>query len=326
MARNNPIPNEFSDIYDQDTYLKWKQYKAEHVILNIVQSSISFVITFVLIITDTYFYIAGSIENPYVSTIVVLSVYIGASTVIGFIFNYIGTMKIEEKYGFNKTTVKTLIIDSIKELIISAFLLLGLPCLYIVLYENLRDYILIVFTAIMFIFIIFFTFIYPFFSKLFNKFTSLPEGELRTKLINMLEKYGYHVRDIQVMDASRRTTKSNAYFNGFGKTKTIVLYDNLLNVMDDDEIVAIFAHEMGHGLHKDTLKGSIFSFLNILVFVILTWLLVRFPSIYSDFGFSNVNYGFALILIMECLMPVISILLGRSSRTAPRRLLRDRSG
>ena len=280
-SRNNPIPEELSDVYDHETYNKWKQYSAENIVLDIVKSVVSFVVTFVLIITDVFSLIANNIDNIYSSAIVVVAVSIGVSTVFDVIFGYIGDMKIEEKYGFNKMTMKTFIADKIKGLIISSALLIGALCLFIVLYENMHDYILVLFSGIMFVIMMFITFLYPLFSKIFNKFTSLPEGELRTKLINMLEKYGYQVRDIKVMDASRRTTKSNAYFTGFGKSKTIVLYDNILNAMDEDEIVAVFAHEMGHGLHKDTLKNTFLSLFNIVIIVVFAWLLVRFPEIYG---------------------------------------------
>ena len=309
-SRNNPIPEELSDVYDHETYNKWKQYSAENIVLDIVRSIVSFAVTFTLIITDVFSLISNNIENIYTSAIVVIAVSIGVSTVFDIIFGYISDMKIEGKYGFNKMTMKTFIADKIKGLIISSALLIGALCLFIVLYENMHDYILILFSGIMFIITMFITFLYPLISKIFNKFTSLSEGELRTKLINMLEKYGYQVRDIKVMDASRRTTKSNAYFTGFGKSKTIVLYDNILKVMDEDEIVAVFAHEMGHGLHKDTLKNTFLSLFNIVMIVVFAWLLVRFPEIYADFGYIGVNYGFAFILLMESVLPVVSILLG----------------
>ena len=167
------------------------------------------------------------------------------------------------------------------------------------------DYVLLLFSGILFAFILLVGFIFPLLSKASNRFMSLEEGELRTRLMDLLTKNGYVVKDIKVMDASRRTSKSNAYFTGFGKTKTIVLYDNMLKTLSEDEIVAVFAHEMAHGLHKDSLKRSALSLFNIVVLVILTWLLVRFPEIYKDFGYNDVNYGMAVILLLECLVPVV---------------------
>ena len=163
-------------------------------------------------------------------------------------------------------------------------------------------------------------FLAPIFSKLFNKFTPLEEGELRTKLTALLEKYGYHVKEIQVMDASKRSTKANAYFSGLGKTKTIVLYDTLIAAMTPDEIVAVFAHELGHGLHKDTLKNSVIGIAQMLLIVVLAWATVRAEAIYPAFGFAGRNYGFALLLVMlvesQIVMPLFSILAGAVSRKA----------
>ena len=309
-SRKRPIPEELNDVYDEATYLKWKDYSAERIKLSLFSDIVGFVINLTLILTDVYALIVRDIANEYAAAIVVLTFNIGVTTVVDIAFSYIRDMKIEEKYGFNKSTLKTFIADQIKGLIISSALLIGLACLFIVLYNNLGDYILILFTAILFLIILFISFLYPYLSKVFNKFTSLEEGELRTSLINMLESHGYHVRDIKVMDASRRTTKSNAYFTGYGKTKTIVLYDNLLKVMSNEQIIAIFAHEMGHGLHKDTLKNSILSLMNIAIIVVLGWLLVKFPEIYNDFGFNGVNYGFALLLLFTAVMPFVSTLLG----------------
>ena len=308
--RKAPIPEELSDVYDEPTYLKWKEYSAEKIKVGIISDSVNFAITLALLLSDVFALICRDIANEYVSAIIVLAIYMGINVIVGAIFDYIYDMKIEQKYGFNKTTMKTFIADQIKGLIISSILFLGLTCLFILIYNSLHDYILILFTAIIFVIILFISFLYPVLSKLFNKFTSLEEGELRTSLTNMLESHGYQVRDIKVMDASRRTTKSNAYFAGFGKSKTIVLYDNLLKVMTNEQIVAIFAHEMGHGLHKDTLKNSILSLLNIAIIVVLAWLLARYPEIYHDFGFEGVNYGFAVILLANVVLPFVSTLLG----------------
>ena len=138
----------------------------------------------------------------------------------------------------------------------------------------------------------------------------ISQRELRVKLKGLLEKHNYHVRAIQVMDASRRTAKANAYFSGFGRMKTIVLYDTLLETMDHDEICAIFAHELGHGLHRDTLKTQTLAFIQMLVLGVLSWLTLSTVQLYPPFGFDTVNYGFAMILIMTVEFALISPLFG----------------
>lgn len=318
-GRNRGIPKELSDVYDEEKYLKWKKYHAEKIRLEITNHIVSFALMLGLLIADVYSMAANYFDNIYVAAIIVLCFPIAESILIGAPFDYINTMRIEAKYGFNKATIGTFIGDQIKTLLISTALFFGLTCLFIVIYESLGDYILLLFTGIVFGLSLIIAFLYPVFSKIFNKFQSLEEGELRTALIQMLESHHYQVRDIKVMDASRRTTKSNAYFTGFGKSKTIVLYDNLLKVMSNEEILAIFAHEMGHGLHHDTLKNILVSVVQIALIVTLAWLLVRFPSIYADFGFQGLNYGFAVILLFFAVAPFVTLWTGLLANHLTRR-------
>ena len=317
--RNSGVPSELKDVYDEERYLKWKRYSAEKIKVEIVSNAVNTAIILALIITNVFHLISKHVENEYVSTILVLGSFIILDALINLPFRYITDLKIESKYGFNKSSMKTFVSDQMKKFLISFILILGLTLLFILLYNTLHDYVILLFTGILFVIVLIVSFLYPLFSKAFNKFNSLEEGELRTSLINMLTSHGYQVRDIKIMDASRRTTKSNAYFTGFGKMKTIVLYDNILNVMSEREIIAIFAHEMGHGLHKDTLKNSILSFINIAIIVVLAWLLIKFPEIYQDFGFAAVNYGFAVILLVSVVLPFVSTLIGFISNYVSRR-------
>ncbi len=317
----NEIPTNVKDIYDEKTYQKWMAYHKETSKLDIVSCVISFSIYMTFIATNFYAFIANLIDdNPYVQMILVLAIYLVTDFVLSSIFTYISSIIIEEKYGFNKMTRKTFISDRLKSLIVSSGLIIGLMSLFVLIHQSLGDWIILLFSGILVVIIFLVLFLYPIFSKLFNKFTPLEDGTLKTKLTDLLSSHGYHVKGIMVMDASRRTTKSNAYFTGFGKMKTIVLYDNLLNTMDEDEICAIFAHEMGHGLHKDTLKSGFLNIVLILIIVLLAWLTVRYPAIYYDFGFKNVNYGFGLILLtaveMSIVMPLLEIVSNSISRTA----------
>ena len=306
LSRKRPIPEEVKDIYDEETYTKWKAYSADKLKVDIIFSIINFIISFALIITDVFALITKSIDNVYLSTLVVLAIYIGLSAIIDiFIHGYITNIKIEGKYGFNKSTSGTFVGDSIRKIIIMAVLMIGLTMLFISLYESIGDYILILFSAILIVIVLFVNILFPLLSKASNRFVSLEEGELRTRLMDLLTKHGFQISDIKVMDASRRTTKSNAYFTGLGKTKTVVLYDNMLKTLSDDEIVAVFAHELAHGLHKDSLKSTPLSYLYIAITVVLAWLLVRFPEIYKDFGFSGVSYGFGVILLFDCVIGLV---------------------
>ncbi len=196
---------------------------------------------------------------------------------------------------------------------------LALVCLLFTLHSLIGDLMVILFACVIFVFTIIISFLYPILSRVGNKFTPLEDGELKDKLMELLTKHGYSVKAIEVMDASRRTTKLNAYFTGFGKLKTIVLYDNLLNAMTPDEITAVFAHELGHGLNKDVLKSQILNFANLFIMSVIVWLTVREPAFHTAFGFAEVNYGFAYILlgaILGIVQPITMILMNARSRKA----------
>ena len=319
LAQNNPVPDNVKDLYDAETYAKWKAYHRETCGIGIVSLIASFILYLVLLLFDVLPHLVFS-QNPYLSMITVLVFFLSLDAVVSGVFSYIYSMKIDEKYGFNKMTLKTFFADQIKSYLVSVLLMAGLCSLFILIYEKMGNWILLLFSGVMTAFLFIVMFLYPFFSKMYNKFTPLEEGELRTRLTDLLEKNGYHVREIQVMDASKRTTKSNAYFSGYGKTKTIVLYDTLIESMSVDEIVAVFAHELGHGLHKDVIKNSFLSILQMVLLVFLAWFTVRTESIYPDFGFAARNYGLALILVMltelPLLSPVFSFVVGLVSRRA----------
>ena len=318
-SAKNPIPASVADVYDGETYAKWKLYQKDKAFVSIFSSVAGFLVMFALILFDVFAAVGSMSDNEYLSAILVLALDVLAGSVVSTVFSYIDTMRVEEKYGFNKSTIGTFIGDVVKELIIGLLLNAGIAYLFILLWNWLGDWVIVAFAGLMFLVLLFVAFLYPVFAKINNKFVPLEEGELRTKLEALLEKHGYHVREIKVMDASRRTTKSNAYFTGFGKMKTIVLYDTLLGAMTTDEICAVFAHELGHGLHKDTLKNQIFSIFNMLLLAVSLWLVVRTGAIYPDFGFSGVNYGMAIILGTEVLMSLISPLVGLVTNAAMRR-------
>ncbi|MBQ3667616.1 MAG: M48 family metallopeptidase [Clostridia bacterium] len=317
----NPIPANVSDIYDETTYAKWRAYSAEKSKWEIVSTACSYILTFVLLITNAYAGFARLFNSDvYVQALSVVLLSVITDGVFGAVFGYIDAMIVEQKYGFNRTTIKTFIADQIKNVIISFIIMTGITFLLAALHMWLKDYLALAFALAMFVFVMLVSFLFPFFSKIFNKFTPLEDGELKDKLCALLTKNGYSVRKIQVMDASRRSSKSNAYFTGFGKTKTIVLYDTLVSSSTPDEICAVFAHEMGHGLHRDTLKNQILSFINIAVIALCAFFTVKYPAIYVDFGFDAVNYGFALLLVatieMEIIAPLFSLFTSWRSRKA----------
>ncbi|MCR4622735.1 MAG: M48 family metallopeptidase [Clostridiales bacterium] len=307
----NPIPANVSDVYDRDTYLCWKKYSSEKSTLEIFHSIAGFILSFLLLLLNAHSAVEGILGKGMYPALLSVSIF---DTLVSWLadipFGWIDTMKIEEKYGFNRSSSKTFVADQLKQAVISLIIACGLACLLALFHTWLGAWLIAVFACALFAIVLIITFLYPVFSRIFNKFTPLEDGELKERLTALLTKNGYSVRAIQVMDASRRSSKSNAYFTGFGKMKTIVLYDTLVSSMTADEIVAVFAHEMGHGLNKDTLKGQALSILQVLMIACLAWLTVSFEQIYTDFGFESVNYGFAMILVgieMGVTMPLFGM-------------------
>lgn len=315
----NPVPVNVADVYDPDTYRKWREYKKEKSRLGVISETVSFGISLLLIIPNVYAAFAGLF--PKTAFVQMLSVILlsAVSDLLLIPFSWHNTMVIEEKYGFNRTGKKTFWMDELKSFFIGILISVIIGSLLMWIHQALGDLLIIVFAGAMTLLLLGITFLYPMMSRIFNKFTPLEDGELKEKLTGLLEKHGYKVRAIQVMDASRRTTKSNAYFSGFGKMKTIVLYDTMIQQMTTDEICAVFAHEMGHGLHKDTLRNQVMSFLMMLVVGVLAWLTLRTEGIWPAFGFDGINYGFAMILIMSAEFALISPLFGLLTNYLSRR-------
>jgi STE24 endopeptidase len=317
----NPVPANVSDIYDPETHKRWEEYSGEKSRLKIFTGLLSWAVTIVLLLTNAHAAVARLFPgNLYVQLAVVIAFQTLTEALFAVIVNYVDTMKIEEKYGFNRSTVKTFVIDQIRNTLIEMVLGIGLGALLCALHRWLGDGMVLLFAGCVFAIGLFISFLYPILSRVSNKFTPLEEGELKEKLTALLTKYGYHVKAIEVMDASRRTTKSNAYFTGFGKLKTIVLFDNLVNAMTPDEICAVFAHELGHGLNRDVPKQQLMNLGNMLLMAALAWLSVRTAGMHTAFGFDGVNYGFAYILLgctwLSLLSPLTGMLTSAYSRRA----------
>ena len=319
-SANNPTPENVSDVYDAETYAKWKKYSAENSRLSVASTIVSTLVSLALLMANVHSAFASLFGGgffPQLLSVVILETVVG--TVTSTIFGYIRTMKIEEKYGFNRSSVKTFVFDAIRGLIIGFILSLALITLLAVIHRAMGDWLILLFAVAVFLISLAISFLYPIFSRIGNKFVPLEEGDLKDRLMSLLKKHGYQVKAIEVMDASCRTTKLNAYFTGFGKMKTIVLYDNLVNAMTPDEICAVFSHELGHGLHKDVLKMQVMNFFNLLVMAFIAWLAVRTNALHEVFGFEAVNYGFAYVLMsvgLSLTQPLSSLFMNAYSRAA----------
>ena len=256
-SATNPIPDSVNDVYDDETYAKWRAYNAEHSRLDLISSIVAGLVNILLLVTNVYSAFASLFPTtPQWQAVGVVILDTIVSTLVSVAFSYYGTMVIEEKYGFNKSTVKTFVFDKIRGLLLGLALSLFLAMMLLILHTWLGEALIILFTAVMFAFGLLISFLFPIFSRIGNKFTPLEEGELRTRLTELLTSHGYKVRDIKVMDASRRTTKLNAYFAGFGATKTIVLFDNLVEAMTPDERFEFWQGELSRCIRCNACRDA----------------------------------------------------------------------
>ena len=307
---HNLIPKNVRDVYDRESYRQWQRYYKEKTRLSIVSATVNFAVDLILLIFNIYSAFAGLFPQTVFVQMIAVMILSVLTGVFDLPFSWYETMVIEEKYGFNKTDRKTFWLDQLKGAVIGLVLIVAVGSLLMWLHQALGNWMILAFAAVMTVLALFIAFLYPVLRRVFNRFTPLEDEELKEKLTALLEKHDYRVRAIRVMDASRRSTKANAFFSGFGKMKTIVLYDTLLDTLDGDEICAVFAHEMGHGLHKDTLKNQILAFIEMLVIGVLAWLTLSVAEIYPPFGFAGLNYGFAILLIMSVEFAFLSPLFG----------------
>ncbi len=319
-SAGNPIPKNVSDVYDGDTYLKWQHYHGEQGRLEMVNLLVSTAVMTVLLLTNAHVVFAKLFGNSPVGAMIAVVL---CQSLVDFVcslpFAYIDTMGIEEKYGFNRSTMKTFVRDQIIGLVMELAVSLLIVLAMYGSHRLLGDGMVVLFGAVMCLFVLVVNLLAPLLTRIQNKFAPLEEGTLRDKLTALLTNHGYTVKAIEVMDASRRTSKSNAFFSGFGKQKRIVLFDTLLETMDEDEICAVFAHELGHGLHRDIPKLLAMNCGNMVITAVLAWLVVRQEILHQVFGFDGVNYGFAYLLLGTVALPLVMQLVGMAINAVSRK-------
>ncbi|MBO5714962.1 MAG: M48 family metallopeptidase [Clostridia bacterium] len=305
-----PLPASVQGIYNDEEYDKWRRYNNKKDKLGIVSSVIGLAINIVLFCTNIISVIYNALPGDVMVKSMLFFLVIGlVETIISLPIDYIFNFKIEAEFGFNKVTPKTFIADAIKNYIIGNILNIAIFGLVLLAYNLLGNYFGIIAFLGLALFMILISAFSTVFSKIFNKFTPLPEGELRSNLSKMFADAGYKLKDIYVMDASKRTTKANAYCGGIGKLKQIVLYDNLVNNYTDGEITAVFAHELAHFKNKDTTKMTFFNMLNFLPMMVMMTVMMIVPEIAQSFGFEGANIFFAFYVSFGSILSIVTSLI-----------------
>ncbi len=316
------IPNDLKDFYDSKSYLKAKNYKIERGRLSSLSSLISFMFTLAML----YFLGFGLLSDFSVSfsesVIVQSSIFFFIIYLFNFIlgipFSYYSTFVIEEKYGFNKTDLKTFILDKIKGLLISCIIIIGLISLALFIIESFSSgFWLWLWLGLSLIMILLNMFYADLIVPIFNKLTPLENGDLRTKIEAYSKKVGYSLKNIFVIDGSKRSSKANAFFSGLGPRKTIALYDTLIEKHSDEELVSVLAHEVGHYKKKHVLLSMLITICQLGIMCYLFEMCISFDIIANSLGSSSMNFHIGIIAFSFLYSPIgliIGILMNILSR------------
>ena len=296
----DPIPPELSDVYEEEDYLKSQNYKKANDRFSSIASSISLVVTLFFFYLDGFAFVDEWARTFSDNTIIIALLFFGsimfASDLLSTPFSYYHTFIIEEKFGFNKTTLKTFLVDKIKGWLMSAILGGLLLSIIIWFYEAVGSNFWLYAWGIIAVFIFFINMFYArLIVPLFNKQTPLCDGSLKTKIQDYAQKVGFKLDKIVVIDGSKRSTKANAYFSGFGSEKRVTLFDTLIKDLEEEEIVAVLAHEVGHYKRKHILFNLIIS---ILIMGFTFWLLSLFignPILSEALNIASPSFHIGLI-------------------------------
>ena len=317
------IPNELKDFYNKEKYKKAKNYALSKNKISLFSSSLSFLLVISLIVFNGYgiidqfvsFNLSKSFESLQISSnfiqsgIFFLILFI-LNSFISIPFSYYNTFVIEEKFGFNKTTKLTFFIDIIKSTLLSFFIGGILLFLALYLYENLNDgFWLWLWIGLSLLMILINMFYADLIVPIFNKLTPLDDGELRNKIEKYSKDVGYLLKNIYVIDGSKRSTKANAFFSGLGPRKTIALYDTLIEKHTENELVAVLAHEVGHFKKKHIFSGLIMSIIQIGIMSFFFELCLKLPEISIALGGLESSFHLGLVGFSIIFSP-ISILSG----------------
>jgi STE24 endopeptidase len=307
------LPDEVKGIYDGEKYKKQQAYQRENHRFGILSGSFNFAVTLAMFLFYGFAFVDnlvwGFTGNAILAALLFFGIIMFASDVLGIPFSVYDTFKIEEKYGFNKTTPKTFMLDTIKGWLIGALIGGGLLALIILIYQKTQNMFWIYAWILVAAFSIFMTMFYSnIIVPLFNKQTPLEEGELRDAIQEFSEKAGFKLDNIFVIDGSKRSTKSNAYFTGFGAKKRIVLYDTLINDMETEELVAVLAHEIGHYKKKHVLQGLLISLIQTGVVLFIFSLLIDSPALGKALGVEEPNFHIGLVAFGILYSPVSFVL------------------
>ncbi len=309
----NTLPEILSDIYDADKYKKQQEYFRTNATFGMISSSFSFLITFTMYAFGGFGWLDNIIQNEISNEILKSLAFFGilfiVNDIISIPFEWYDTFVIEEKFEFNKITKKLFFLDKLKSYLLTIIIGGALFSLIIWIYQLTPEYFWLLAWAVITTFSLFMSMFYSnLIVPLFNKQTPLQDGELRNEIEKFAMKVDFKLKNIFVIDGSKRSTKANAYFTGFGPKKRIVLYDTLMDKMTNEEIVAVLAHEIGHYKHKHTIKNILLSLPTSLLLFYLLGLMLKSDALAQALGGSEANFHLNVLAFGILYSPISLVL------------------
>lgn len=312
-ASHLPIPKELEGLYDTDAYARQQDYSRQNAHLSIISSCVGSVILLTIFATGAFgafdSWANACSSHPIIVSMIFFGIIFLCSWLPEMPFGIYDTFVIEEKFGFNRCIPKTYALDTLKSLLMTAIIGGGVIALLVWIYSLMPGIFWIVAWAAVTLLTLFMQFFYSdLIVPLFNKQTPLEEGELRTAIETFAKKVDFRLKDIYVMDGSKRSTHANAYFTGFGPRKRIVLYDTLMEQLSTEEIVGVLAHEIGHYKHNHIVKAILSSMLSNLMMFYLFGLVIDSPAIAQAAGSSQPSFHINLMVFSLIYTPVSELL------------------
>ena len=309
---NKEIPVILSDIYDEKKYLKSQEYKKIQYRFSRIFNIYSFLISMLFFYLDGFLIVDNFSRSLFESELVIsLSffaiIYFG-NDILRIPFSLYNTFIIEEKFGFNKTSIKTFINDKLKSWLLTILFGGGIISFIIFQFESIGQKFWIVawiFISVLTVLIngLYTQVIVP----LFNKQTKLEDGELKSEIEKYSKKVGFNLSNIFVIDGSKRSTKANAYFSGFGKQKRVTLFDTLINKLNKEQIVAVIAHEIGHYKKNHIIFNLLFSIIQTGIMLYILSLLIYMPIFSEALNIENHSFHIALVTFSILYTPISEI-------------------
>ena len=309
---NDPVPDSLKDVFDAAEYEKSQRYKKSNYRFGIVSSTFSVIVLLLFLFLDGFDLVDGIArlisDNAIVIALIFFGIIMIGSDLLSLPFSWYHTFVIEERFGFNKTTPKTFILDKLKSWGMMIILGGGILALIVWFYQFAGDDFWWYAWILVAVFSIFLNMFYArLIVPIFNKQTPLEEGSLRDKIEAYAQKEGFKLEKIFVIDGSKRSTKANAYFSGFGNEKRVTLYDTLINDLEDEEIVAVLAHEVGHYKKNHIIINLIISILTTGLTLWILSLFVGNPLLSAALGVENPGFHIGLVAFGILYSPISEV-------------------